>query len=67
MIPDNKQFIKDMQGKNIGVFMPIEQYEEIIGLLEELDDIKAFDKAKTENEETIPLRKAIRHRKQKNG
>ena len=67
MIPDNKQFIKDMQGKNIGVFMPIEQYEEIIGLLEELDDIKAFDKAKTENEETIPLREAIRHRKQKNG
>ena len=31
--------------------------------LEELDDIKAYDKAKKRNEKTIPLREAIKLRK----
>ena len=33
--------------------------------LEELEDIKAFDKAKKRNEKTIPLREAIQSRKKK--
>ena len=33
--------------------------------LEELQDIKVYDKAKARNEKTIPLREAIRLRKQK--
>ena len=54
------QFIKNEQGEVIGVFLTIDQYRE---LLEDLDDVKTFRKAKTKNEPTIPLREAITLRK----
>ena len=50
------QFIKNDKGEVIGVFLTIEKYQE---LLEDLDDIKTFRKAKAKNEPTIPLREAI--------
>ena len=56
----DRQFIKNEQGDVIGVFLTIEEYEE---LLEDLDDVKAFRKAKAKNEPTIPLREAIALRK----
>lgn len=56
----DKQFIKNKRGEVIGVFLTIEQYEE---LMEDLDDVKTFRKAKAKNEPTIPLREAIVLRK----
>lgn len=61
------QHIKDANGKDIGVFLPIEDYKKMLEELEELEDIRAFDEAKNKNEETIPLREAIKLRKQQNG
>lgn len=54
------QFIKNEQGEVIGVFLTIEKYQE---LLEDLDDVRAFRKAKAKNEPTISLREAITLRK----
>jgi hypothetical protein len=54
------QLIKNEQGEVIGVFLTIDQYQE---LLENLDDVKTFRKAKAKNEPTIPLREAIALRK----
>lgn len=56
----DRQFIKNEQGEVIGVFPTIDQYQE---LLEDLDDVRAFRKAKAKNEPTIPLREAIALRK----
>lgn len=56
----DRQFIKNEQGEVIGVFLTIEQYCE---LLEDLEDSKAFRKAKARKEPTIPLREAIAVRK----
>ncbi len=56
----NGQFIKNEKGEVIGVFLTIEQYQE---LLEDLDDVRTFRKAKAKNEPTIPLREAIALRK----
>ena len=60
------QFLTDHQGQKIGVLLSMEQYQQLIEQLEELEDIKAFDEYKANNEPTIPLRQAIDIRKQKN-
>jgi hypothetical protein len=57
------QFVIDISGKKTGVFLTMKDYKKIIEELEELDDIKAYNKAKKRNEKTIPLREAIKLRK----
>ncbi|MBS3776611.1 MAG: hypothetical protein V5A59_09820 [Bacteroidales bacterium] len=64
---NSQQIIKDDQGNKIGVFLPIKEYERILDQLEELEDIKAYDEYKSLEEESIPLRDAIKQRKQQNG
>ena len=56
----NQQFLKDNQGNNIGVFLPIKDYNNILEELDELECIKAYDKAKTEDDEVIPFREAFK-------
>jgi hypothetical protein len=63
----HQQILRDNNGNNIGVFMPYEDYEKIMDQLEELEDIRDFDAAKVKNEEFIPLKEAVKLRKQKNG
>ncbi|HEY9341400.1 MAG TPA: hypothetical protein VIQ23_07445 [Hanamia sp.] len=58
------QFLIDAKGKKTGVFLSMKDYKKLMEELEELDDIKAYDKAKKKNEKTIPLRDAIRLRKE---
>ena len=60
------QFVIDTSGKKTGVFLSMKDYQKIVEELEELDDIKAYDKAKKRNEKTIPLREAIKLRKKEN-
>lgn len=57
------QFLTDVKGNKTGVFLSMKEYKKLMEELEELDDIKAYDKAKKKNEKTIPLRDAIRLRK----
>lgn len=40
-----EQVVVDKKGNTIAVQIPVNQYRKIKELLEELDDIKAFDKA----------------------
>lgn len=63
----HQQILKDNNGNNVGVFVPFEEYQKILDKLEELQDIRDFDKAKIKNEDTIPLREARKLRMQKNG
>lgn len=46
----NKQILKDNQGNEIGVFLPIDEYLKIIELLEDVEDIKLYDEAKKEDD-----------------
>ena len=66
-MPENQQIIRDSKGNKIGVFLPIEEYEKILDQLEELEDIKAYDEYKASEEESIPLREAIKQRKRQDG
>ena len=60
------QFITDTKGKKLGVILPFKDYKRLLEEAEELQDIKAFDKAMAAKQELIPLREAIKQRKQKN-
>lgn len=42
------QFVTDNKGNKVAVIIPIDDYNKIVEGLEELDDIKLYDKAKKE-------------------
>lgn len=54
------QYITDSTDKKMGVILPIRDYEKIMEGLEELEDIKAYDRAKTRKSEPIPFEQAVK-------
>jgi hypothetical protein len=56
-------FITDGNGNKISAVLPIKLYQRLLDELEELKDIRAYDKAKAGKETPIPLRDAIRERR----
>jgi hypothetical protein len=56
-------FITDEKGNKISAVLPIKLYRRLLEELEELKDIRAYDKAKAQKEKPIPLRDAIRERR----
>ena len=53
------QFITDNNGKKLAVILPIKDYNEMIEDLEELEDIKLYDKAKKDKDEALPIDEAF--------
>jgi hypothetical protein len=58
-------FITDEKGKKISAVLPIKLYQQWLDELEELEDIRAYDKAKAKKEKPLPLRDAIQQRRKK--
>jgi hypothetical protein len=58
-------FITDEKGRKISAVLPMKQYQQLLEELEELEDMRAYDKAKAKKETPIPLRDAIRQRRKK--
>ena len=54
------QYITNSTGKKTGVILSMRDYEKIMEDLEELEDIKAYDRAKTRKSEPIPFEQAIK-------
>lgn len=59
MVIMNENFVVDKEGHKIGVFLDIKTYEHLVGELEELEDIRAFDEAKSAKDEVIPFKQAV--------
>ena len=60
MLTIHPQYIKDTAGKNL-VILPQKEFDVIISELEELEDIKLFDKAmKNDTGERIPMAEAFK-------
>lgn len=55
----NPQYIIDKKGNRISVVISVTEYETIMDELEELEDIRLFDDAKSVNESSIPIDKAF--------
>lgn len=54
------QYITDTHGKKVAVILPLKSYQKMIEDLEELEDIRLYDEAKTLNEPSIPIEKAFK-------
>lgn len=60
-----ENFVVDAKGNKIGVFLPITKYNKLLEELEELEDIKLYDKVKNRKEESIPLEEYLKQRREK--
>jgi hypothetical protein len=49
-------FITDEKGRKISAVLSMKQYQQLLEELEELEDMRAYDKAKAKKETPIPLR-----------
>lgn len=59
------QYITDKTGKKVSVVISIYQYNKILERLEELEDIRLYDRVKTRKEKTIPFDQYLRQRSRK--
>ncbi len=53
-------FIIDEKGKRLSAVVPIKKYEQFLEESEELEDIRAYDKAMRRKQEFIPLEEALK-------
>ena len=59
MLTINPLYITDKKGNRISVVIPVTEFETIMEELDELDDIKLYDEAKSDNEPSIPIDEAF--------
>jgi hypothetical protein len=54
-----ERYIVDEHGNQVGVLLDIAEYRRLLGELEELASIKAYDLAKASQDEVIPFEQAV--------
>jgi hypothetical protein len=54
-----EQYITEPRGRKVSVILPIKDYREMLEKLEELEDIRAYDKSISEKEESVPADQAF--------
>jgi len=59
MIALHPEYIVDQHEHKKSVVLPFNEWKMLISDIEELDDIRAFDAAKTDNDATIPFEQAV--------
>ncbi len=59
MIELHEQYLVDEEGNRKAVVVPISEWEQLLELLEEVDDIRAFDEAKRRASESTPFEAAV--------
>lgn len=59
MLTVHPQYITDKTGKKISVVLSLKEFKNIIEELEELEDIRLYDVAKTSDEPSIPIDEAF--------
>ncbi len=55
----DEQILVNNKGKTVAVQIPINQYKKMLEIMEEMEDIKAYKKAKKNKSEWIPFEKAF--------
>lgn len=60
-----EQIITDKKGKTIAVQLPVKQYNKLLELAEEMESIKAFDRAMKRKPDFIPFSQAVKELKAK--
>jgi hypothetical protein len=60
MVTLHPQYVIDENQKRRAVLLPLDEWERIVEELEELDEIRAYDEAKSGSQDAIPLEQAVR-------
>ena len=60
MISLNKKYVINEKGKKVSVLLDIKDYRKLLEALEELESIKAYDKAKSSRDKSIPFEQAVK-------
>ena len=60
MVTLHPEYVVDENQHRKAVLLPVAEWKRIVDELEELDDIRAFDKAKAGLQETVPFEQAVR-------
>lgn len=60
MIKVHPQYPVDEHQQRKAVLLPLAEWEQILDYLEELDDIRAYDKAKAGSQEAMSFEQAVR-------
>lgn len=60
MSMNKDQFVVDESGKRTAVLLDVERYFELLEAQEELEAIRAYDEAKSSDDEVIPFSQAIK-------
>lgn len=55
-----ERFLTDEEGNRVGILLEISEYHEMLEQLEELESIRAYDRAKASGDEAIPFEEAFR-------
>ena len=59
MLPIKEQYITDENGQRVSVVLEIGAYQKLLEELEELEAIRAYDQAKSRDDEAIPFEQAV--------
>jgi len=60
MLAVHPEYVVNEQRDRKAVLLPISDWDRIVDELEELSDIRAYDKAKAESQDSLPFDEAIR-------
>ncbi len=60
MIKVRENYFCGNDGKPVGVFLDIKQYRKLMRDLEELEDIKAYDRAKALKQKAVSFEKVVK-------
>ena len=60
MLPVKEQYIIDENGQRVSVVLEIGAYQKLLEELEELESIRAYDQAKSRDDEAIPFEQAVK-------
>ncbi|MFO8090243.1 MAG: hypothetical protein R6U13_10435 [Desulfatiglandaceae bacterium] len=60
MVSVHPEFVVDKEKRTKAVILPVSEWKQLMEDLEELDDIRAYDHAKAESDDSIPFEQAVR-------
>lgn len=65
MLAIHPEFVVDQKARRKSVLVSFPEWQQLMEAIEELDDIRAYDKAKSQRDELLPFEDAVRQIKSK--
>jgi hypothetical protein len=60
MLTIHEEYLVDEQGNRKAVVVPIGEWQQVLSALEELDDVRAYDEAKSQPSDPLPFELAVK-------